>query len=280
MIEINLLPGSVKRTKRKIGGGGLSAGPLAKIKLPTMDKYMLIAIGMWVVGLGLIVYMQVSGSSRLKEARNTMEVLQRDTARLSGLLAQNRELVGKRDTIAAKLQVIQELDAGRYDWAHILDEVSRAVPDYTWLTSITPSADNTANTPGIRIEGRMGNSFALPKFMIELENSPFLANVTLKGSASLVENQKSIYSFIVEAVYEEPPADMIRTEPLFGPDMQPDSAISAIMGAKADAKSDAAAAANAPAGAAKPGAKPAPNGAPGKTPAAPAAKPPVKKAGN
>lgn len=275
MIEINLLPGSVKRTKRKFGGGGLSAGPLAKIKLPPMDKYLLIAVGMWVVGIGLILYMHLSGSARQKEVTTEMEALQRDTAQVSKLLAQNADLRGKRDTIAAKLQVIQELDAGRYDWAHILDEVSRAVPDYTWLTSITPSASGTPNTPGIKIEGRMGNAFALPKFITELENSPYLTNVALKGSGPIIENQKAVYTFIVEATYEVPPPDMVHTEPLFGPDMQPDSAITAIMGAnKEGARVDAAAAAAAANAAAAAAAK---NG--GKTPP-PAAKPPVKKAGN
>lgn len=277
MIEINLLPGSVKRTKRKLGGGGLSAGPLAKIKLPPMDKYLLIAIGMWVVGIGLIAFMHLSSKSALEVATIAEQTLQRDTAKFNKQLAQNATLRGKRDTIASKLQVIQELDAGRYDWAHILDEVSRAVPDYTWLTAITPSADGGPNAPGFKVEGRMGNAFALPKFIIELESSPFLTNVSLKGSAPVVENQKAVYSFIVEGTYEQPPADLIHTEPLFGPDMQPDSAITNIMGAnaagaKVDSVNAAAAARAAAAAAAKNG---------GKTPpaAAPAAKPPVKKAG-
>jgi Tfp pilus assembly protein PilN len=230
MIEINLLPGSVKRTKRKTGIA-LSAGPLANIKLPKFDKFLGIAVGAWVVGIGLIAWMHLGGSGRLKAAEDAKQALTRDTAALNARIAENTAALAKQDTITQKLMVIQELDAGRYMWAHIFDEVSRALPEYTWLVSIMP-AESGAGEETFRIDGRMGNAFALPKFIQQLEASPFLQNVTLKGSAPVVDNGKAVYSFQIEVSWEEPPLDMIRTEPLFSPDMQPDSAISAAISEK------------------------------------------------
>jgi Tfp pilus assembly protein PilN len=230
MIEINLLPGSVKRSRRKVGVG-LSAGPLANLKLPKMDRILAASIAMTTLAVVLIAYMQIHGSRTLKAVTLEEEALVRDTASMSLQIAQNAALNAKQDTIVQKLTVIQELDQGRFDWAHILDEIARAVPDYTWLTSITPTETGVAN-PVFRIEGRMANSFALPLFMQQLEASPFIANVTLRGSGAVPDESKALYSFSLEAAYEEPPIDLIQTEPLFSPDMQPDSAVTAEIAAK------------------------------------------------
>jgi Tfp pilus assembly protein PilN len=272
MIEINLLPGSVKRTKRK--AGGLSAAALPKINLPPMDKYILSAIGMWIVAILMIVWMQFSSSSKLEAATNEEAKLVRDTAQAHKDIVNAAFLIARQDTISQKLKVIQELDAGRFDLAHILDEIGRTVPDYTWLVGLVPAEGGTPDAPAFRIEGRMGNPFALPKFITDLESSPFVSNVTLKKQQPVVENNKPLYMFSIEGTYQQPSADMIQTVPLFTAGSAMDSALSSLPAP--DSTMDAAAAAaavNAAGGAVKPGTK-----APGKTQAKPPAKPPAKAA--
>ena len=222
MIHINLLPGSVPRKKRKTGGLPLSTGSKSKLNVPKFDKVLGTAVAMWVAGIALILWMHLSASSRLQAATIEEERLVADTARLHAQLAQNRLLMGKRDTVTAKLTLIQELDAGRYYWAHLLDEISRSVPDYTWLVNIAP-IETEGPVPAFIIEGRMGNAFALPKFMQALEASPFISNVTLRASAPIIEDAKAVYSFQVEATYEEPPIDLITTVPLFAAEQLSDS---------------------------------------------------------
>ncbi|HEX6693572.1 MAG TPA: PilN domain-containing protein [Longimicrobiales bacterium] len=225
MIHINLLPGSVSKKKRKSSALPLPSMGKSKINMPQFDRVLATAIGMWVVGVALILWMHLSVSSRLQAATIDEERLVADTARLQAQLAQNRLLMGKRDTVSAKLTIIQELDAGRYNWAHLLDEISRAVPDYTWLTNIGPR-DTDDPRPAFIIEGRMGNAFALPKLMQALEASPFISNVTLRASAPVVEDGKPVYSFLVEATYEDPPLDVISTVPLFAGEQMSDSVAS------------------------------------------------------
>ena len=222
MIHINLLPGSVSKKKRKSGAIPLSSAGKSKLNLPQFDRVLGAAIAMWVVGVALVLWMHLSVSSRLQAATIDEERLVADTARLQAQLAQNRLLMGKRDTVTAKLTIIQELDAGRYNWAHLLDEISRAVPEYTWLTNIGP-IDTDDTKPAFLVEGRMGNAFALPKLMQALEASPFISNVTLRASAPVVEDEKSVYSFLLEAQYEEPPIDAITTVPLFAAEQLSDS---------------------------------------------------------
>jgi Tfp pilus assembly protein PilN len=223
MIHINLLPGSAPKKKRKSGAIPLPVGGgKSKVNMPQFDRVLMTAIGMWVAGVALILWMHFSVSGRLQAATIEEERLVADTARLQAQLAQNRLLMGKRDTVSAKLTIIQELDAGRYNWAHLFDEISRAVPDYTWLVNISP-IDSDVPGPSFLIEGRMGNAFALPKFMQALEASPFISNVSLRASAPVVEDGKEVYSFLVEARYEEPTVDVITTVPLFAGEQLTDS---------------------------------------------------------
>ena len=35
-----------------------------------------------------------------------------------------------------QIEIIQAIDNNRYVWPHVLDEVSRSLPSYTWLTSM------------------------------------------------------------------------------------------------------------------------------------------------
>ena len=55
----------------------------------------------------------------------------------SPLIARTELLTARRDSIAQRVAIIQEIDQDRYSWPHLLDEVARALPDYTWLTELT-----------------------------------------------------------------------------------------------------------------------------------------------
>jgi hypothetical protein len=41
-----------------------------------------------------------------------------------------------RDSILSQIRTIQQVDGDRYVWPHILDEVSRALPPFTWLVNV------------------------------------------------------------------------------------------------------------------------------------------------
>lgn len=215
MIEINLLPGSVKKTKRR--GTALSAGPLANLKMPQVDKPVAIAIGMWAVGLSLMAYLHLSSSGRLEQLTQDVAKARADSTRHALALETTIMLQGTMDTVARKVEVVQELDAGRYNWAHILDEIASNLPNYAWLINITFAESSDPKVPAFRITGRGGNAFALPAFIRALENSPFIMNVSLNSSDAVVENDKTLHQFIIDGSFEQPPIDMIQTVPLIGP---------------------------------------------------------------
>lgn len=213
MIEINLLPGAASRQKRR---GPALAGGISKLKLPAFDRTLSILVALWVLALAGTAWMHFGTAARLGQLEVDVQAAQRDSARLQNLRVLNDSIRTQIDDIAARLAVLQEIDAGRYTWAHILDEISRALPQYTWLANVTPGAATDGNSrPRVKIEGRTGNTFALAKFMQDLEVSPFLQNVTLMSQTQTSERDRTVYAFVLEMDYQEPSPDAIETQPLF-----------------------------------------------------------------
>ena len=60
-----------------------------------------------------------------------------DSAHNAALLKDRYQAEQTRDTVLRQVNLIRSLDEDRYVWPHVLDEVSRALPQYTWITLIT-----------------------------------------------------------------------------------------------------------------------------------------------
>lgn len=218
MIEINLLPGAQKKSRK--GGRRAAAGPsaLSRIKLPEGgDRITMFTIASTAIAVLLVGFLWYSSSNRERELEVAIEGAVRDSARYAALREANEELIARQDTIAQKVQIIQEIDAGRFVWAHLMEEISRAVPSYTWLTAIRaqPSSSPSALQPVFEIDGSAGNTLALTRFIQDLEASPFLRQVTLQTTAQTEDNGRKYYTFQLRASWEEPPAEALRTAPLF-----------------------------------------------------------------
>lgn len=217
MININLLPGSTRRTKRRLPQFSLKRSSAPRVKdSKARDSWAVFAVGAWVLAPALVGWMFFNSSNTRSELNVAIEGARLDSTRYAEIRAANAILLARQDTIAQKLQIIQEIDANRYTWAHIVDEVSRAVPEYTWLVNIFyMSGANAFESPRFMVEGRTGNTFALTQFMQDLEASPFVRGVTLIQTDQIREGDKELYSFTLNATFEEAPADMIRTVPIF-----------------------------------------------------------------
>jgi Tfp pilus assembly protein PilN len=211
MIKVNLLPGSQKRTKRKTGG--FAPKPP---RMPVFDRMLLFVVAAWVVGIGAILWLFLGVQAERADLEVGVEQAVADSARLAEVIANQRSLRARQDTIAQKLAMIQEIDAGRYIWPHIMDEVSRALPPYTWLEGIDQVSGGPS--PQFQINGRSGSLPALTRFMDALEASPFLRNVQLISSERTrvgSERSRVVNNFVLQGSYEPPPLDVVETVPLF-----------------------------------------------------------------
>lgn len=216
MIEVNLLPGG--RKKSRSGPRFSLSIPDLKGGIPNMDPFLAGAVAAVVVALVGMAFLFVRTGGK-EELELAVQAAVSDSARFADVIQQTQALQARRDSIAQRVAIIQDIDGVRYVWPHLLDEVARALPDFTWLTSFVQM------TPGppleFLLEGRAANNFALTRFMENLEASPFITGVTLVSTAQIVESSdeggdRLIYEFSLEARREDPPPEVLQTVPLFG----------------------------------------------------------------
>lgn len=225
MIEINLAPGAQrKRRSRKVAfalprGRSSDGGP---------DRWNVAVAAAWIVAPVLLAWMFMGSRSQRAELQVAIEEERQDSARFAQVIASNATLKARQDTIAEKLEIIQQIDAGRYVWPHVLDEVARALPDYTWLTAVSQTAGGPQ--PTFRLEGRTGTTFALTNFLQSLEGSPFIRDVRFESTEQTLEDERRLYEFTIAARYEEPAPDLIETVPVFDEQGDEEAAVAAADG--------------------------------------------------
>jgi len=211
VIEINLLPGAVRRKRRAAPSLSLNLAGLGALR--SVDRLLAAAVAAWIVAPLLVLWLFLGTRAEKVDLELRLEEARQDSASLAAVIATTSRLQARRDTIAQKLVIIQEVDAGRFIWAHILDEIARAIPRQTWLTSLAQT--DQEKLPRLKLDGRTGSTFALTEFMKSLEESSFLKNVRLVSTELVRENDRLLHAFVLELAYEEPGPDVIETVPLF-----------------------------------------------------------------
>lgn len=237
MIEINLLPGAEKSKGR--GAGFNFKATSASIAARVRDPYMLSAVASVLIAAAGIGGMHLTQASSLDALSVREQQAVRDSARFAVVLKERRRAEAKRDSVLSQLQIIKSIDNDRFVWPHILDEVSRALPPYTWLKSIAqtagsaaPPAAPVAATPAgakaeekkdptpsteplrFRVVGNTVDIQALTRFMKILETSPFVQNVQLARSELVMLDGKEVTEFQLDAEYERPDTDVVSTAPV------------------------------------------------------------------
>lgn len=220
MIEINLLPGP----KRKKSSGGPSLGismddfkaAFAKVK----DPLLVSAVGAWALGILIIAFFYVGDARRTAILVEDSTRVESEHRRFAALIAEKRKAEQLRDSLVKELAVIKTIDGERFVWPHILEEVGRSLPDYTWLVSIQPQGAGTAapdGTPaGVRfgVEGRTSDIQAYTRFLRQLTSSPWLTNIVAGPTNAVVEQNRPVTSFSLTAEFRHADSAYVRTAPV------------------------------------------------------------------
>lgn len=215
MIEVNLLPGGKKRPGK---GGGFKFG-LSALKAIPADPFIIGAVVVGLASVGLAGWWYTDLDRREADLALALEGEREDSIDYHDLIEKNNTLQARQDSVAQKVEIIQEIDADRYVWPHVLDEVARALPDFLWITALQQVS--VGEFVEFRIDGRAGNNIAVTTFMASLEASPFVRSVRLISSEQALEvlpggDDQVVIVFTLEAAYEQPPFDLLETVPLFG----------------------------------------------------------------
>ena len=244
MIEINLLPGSGKKARSEGFNLKAFAGQAgSRIK----DPFMIAAAVSIVAATMSIGYLHMAQTAKADDLTERERRAVQDSTRYVAVLRERNRALAQRDSVRRQLEIIKSIDNDRFIWAHIMDEVSRALPPYTWLKSIQQSAVlAAASTPAppppappkdgakpsgkaapppppveaapaslkFQIAGNTVDIQALTRFMKLLEASPFVKNVTIAKAELVTLDGKEVQEFLLEAEYERPDASVISTVPV------------------------------------------------------------------
>ncbi len=160
MIRINLLEserassGKPKTAAAGPGGAGLAAlGPY----VPLVG-----ALAVTVLGCG---YLFWSVSSSITDTNDRIVVAKAEVAKLQVEKAKKEELERKRKSFQDQVNLIERLKAQQGGPVRMLDEISKALPDFVWLTRL----DQTGAQ--VKIAGEASNNNSVADFLNNLQSA-------------------------------------------------------------------------------------------------------------
>ena len=136
MIEINLLPGGRRKSTR---GGGPKvdvSARVAALREKIREPWLIGSGAVTAVVLAVIGFLYFQQSSRETALNTQLEVAVQDSTRYASVLKQRERAEARRDTVLRSLNLIRAIDDDRFIWPHVMEEVSRALPPYTWVVSL------------------------------------------------------------------------------------------------------------------------------------------------
>ncbi|HEY7634190.1 MAG TPA: PilN domain-containing protein [Gemmatimonadales bacterium] len=232
MITVNLRPDLKRKRARPPLQGALEGvrGLSTKIK----DPLLLVAVVSWVGVLGWLGFVALGTTHELSALEPKLEHARAEHKRFKAFLTEKRHQELIRDSLVAQIGVIRTVDGDRYVWPHLLDEVTKALPAYTWLIDITPvvvppppppppnakGADTTKAEPVLpaavqfTVNGRTVDIQAYTRFLRQLEASPWITEVTPVSAQTVVEKERPVTAFSIKATYRQADSAYIRTVPL------------------------------------------------------------------
>lgn len=235
MITVNLRPDLKRKRARPPLQGVLEGvrGLATKVK----DPVLLVAILSWVGVGGWLGYVTVTTSRELSALEPQLEQTRAEHRRFRAFLAEKRHQETIRDSLVSQISIIRTVDGDRYVWPHLLNEVTKALPAYTWLIDMGGSAppppppgapqpaaaattDTTksvgASVPSIQftVNGRTVDIQAYTRFLRQLEASPWITDVTPVSANTIVEKERPVTAFVIRGTYRQADSAYLRTVPL------------------------------------------------------------------
>jgi len=185
-----------------------------------------------VVGSGLLLFS--TQSTRLHVLNSRLADVQAEKRRFDAVIAQKRQSEKIRDSLVAEIAIIRGIDADRYVWPHVLDQITKALPPYTWLTGVSvaggnnvapgtpgsvaagPGATDSTGRPAVRvwITGSTVDIQAYTTFLRQLAASPWLTDVTPATTSTVIEADRPITAFNVAVRFRVADSVYMRTVPM------------------------------------------------------------------
>jgi type IV pilus assembly protein PilN len=186
MIRINLVaPEKTTKVKTRAAGPSIPTGAL--------QSYLLLVVfagGALVLCAGAWWYQ----SNKLRDLATRIAADEKRERDLQAIKQQVDQFQQRKAILENKVLVIEQLRLAQKSPVHMLDEISRALPDYVWLTGMEEIRG------AIRFQGQSNSLAAVADFIGGLQRSGWFPVVDL-GTA---QEQRSIVNFTVTGSFKDP----------------------------------------------------------------------------
>ena len=190
MIRINLLAAERDKSKKK----GVTLGTTGQ-KMTVGCTLILILAGMFVGWR----YWAITRDSNALDAESA--AAQTETARLHSVILQVQQFEQRKAQLQQRVVLIEQLRKGQTGPVHMLDQISRALPQMLWLTELKQAGGDVV------IDGRCTTLTGLSEFVSNLEASGYF-----KRSIEIVDTKSEmagtppseLIKFTIKATFQQP----------------------------------------------------------------------------
>jgi type IV pilus assembly protein PilN len=182
MIRINLLPVRAAQKKEKLRG------------------QVIVLIGFLVITVLICAGAYGSMQVRISGVNDEIRQNQAEIDRLKKTIGEVAHFKKLQEELRGKLDVLDQLKAGKIGPVHLLDELSMAVPDRLWIDSFKESGGK------ISINGVGLTEEVVADFMRRLDSSPYFQKVELQVIEQAGQGGRKLQKFSLNCNVESPAA--------------------------------------------------------------------------
>ncbi|MBN2346666.1 MAG: PilN domain-containing protein [Candidatus Aminicenantes bacterium] len=194
MIKINLL----RPEKKEVAAGGGTTVSFAEEAKPSRVSVpaVVTAVAVTVLGIGLMYFLQ---SGRLSSEKKLLEERMLRKAELERVLKELAEIEKTKIELDNKIKIISDLKLKQKDAVLMMDKMSRSLPEWVWLTSLTFRGGT------VNISGKALSNNLIADLINNLQNSNLFTNVQLKSTVRKKEAGIDIFEFRIDCSYVRQP---------------------------------------------------------------------------
>jgi type IV pilus assembly protein PilN len=133
-------------------------------------------------------------STKIKKLDADIAAAEQRQRELQAIKVQVDALEAKRRTFQQKVDLIERLKAAQSEPVHLLDEISKNLPDFVWLTNL----DQTGSI--VRLSGQSSGLTSVADFISALQRSGYFPLVDLVSS----QENANIVSYTLQATFKSP----------------------------------------------------------------------------
>ena len=194
MIRINLLKEEPKAP--------IARKAVIKEKKPIPMSFLL---GLFVIAAVAVGFFQFNA---LRKERNLLNEVEEEKNKLKDVVSKLETVKAQQAMIVRKIDLINQLKSQQGVAVDIMDELSKHIPYWVWLTEVTYSMQS------LQIRGTAIDNNLISDYIYNLETSPYFSNVELQSSTRREARDGSdFYNFSMTAKLVSPMTATPSTKP-------------------------------------------------------------------